>query len=472
LIEVLRLRFLPVMGVFLAIVILSPTPVNRLAVSHIDSARIAAISGSSEAALGHLEALLEIYPDNARFHLSAAEIALSIGSYDRVLLHLDALKGKVDEDRDLLCIQADLLIHQGEYEKALERWEFAERDCPGFEYQLRPVADQLLDEGMFEDAEDILITLSQLLPTDSEIQLQLGFIIASHDPENALASLRLADDLSENGCLEARELYRVIDDALIEDHPAYTLASAGQFFVAHGYWSFAMRAFEKVVTIQPDYAEAFAYLGLSQDKNGLSGLENLETAVALAPDQLIPHLFLGIHWLEKDEIDLALEELNKAIEIDPQNPTVIAQIGEAYNARGDPAIAIDAYRIAAELNPQDPTFWLLLAQMSLKNEYQVSQVGLLAARNAVALDTNSAAALDALGYAYFLLGDLNFAERFITRALQKEPLLPLTQYHFGLLKATQNDVASAIAAFQFARILDGDGSVGHLAGRALETIAP
>jgi lipoprotein NlpI len=77
-----------------------------------------------------------------------------------------------------------------------------------------------------------------------------------------------------------------------------------------------------------------------------------------------------------------------------------------------------------------------------------------------------------LGYSYYLLGDFDYAERMITRALELDPLSPQVQYHLGVLKASQNQFQSSTAAFEMALLLDPEGEIGELAQRALETISP
>jgi tetratricopeptide (TPR) repeat protein len=98
-------------------------------------------------------------------------------------------------------------------------------------------------------------------------------------------------------------------------------------------------------------------------------------------------------------------------------------------------------------------------------------IGQPAARNAVALDPENPNAVDALGYSYYLQGDLDYADRLITRAVELDPLNPHTQYHLGLLRAAQNEYLDSKAAFEMAIRLDPNGSVGTLAERALETIS-
>jgi tetratricopeptide (TPR) repeat protein len=205
------------------------------------------------------------------------------------------------------------------------------------------------------------------------------------------------------------------------------------------------------------------------DKNGI--IQLLE-AVKLAPDNAVPHLYLGMHWLQKSKYDMAMNEFERALELDPNNPAILVQVGAAYESQGELNLATQAYHAAAQVNPQNPNFWLLLANVSLKYEFEVSEIALPAARNALALNPDNAPSVDALGYSHYLLGDMVFAEKFIRRALELDPFLASAHYHLGLLQIQQHEDDAAIAAFQLAHDLDPDGKVGLLAQKSLEVILP
>jgi tetratricopeptide (TPR) repeat protein len=470
--ELIRLRPIHIAGVFIIILLLSPTPINRSANVSVLAARTAAMAGRSDAALEHLETVLEYYPDNLRYRISAAEIAFSIGEFDRVLYHIARIKGNLQVEKDLLCIQAETLLSLGNVEKALQFWESADRDCPFFDENLLPLVYELIEDEEYKQAGNILRILSETQPLNPDVHFLIGTLTATYAPEEALVSLRLADDLSDNQNLPAQELYRMIEDARAYNHLAYSIAIVGKYFANNGDWKLAILAFQNAITLQPDYADAYAFLGLALDQVDRNGIIQLLEAVELAPDNPIPHLYLGIHWLLKTESVMAMNEFERAIELDPDNPAILVQIGAAYESQGEINLAIQAYLTAAEVNPQDPDFWLLLAKVSLKNEFQVSQIALPAARNALVLNPDHAPAVDALGYSYYLLGDMIFAERFIRRALDLDPFLASAQYHIGLLHLQLDEDEAAIAAFQYAHELDPNGKVGLLAQQSLETILP
>jgi tetratricopeptide (TPR) repeat protein len=470
--DILQLRSLHLFGIILICLLLSPTPSNQAVLNHLAAAKIATASGKMDSALNNIEDILEYYPDNIRYRVTAAEIAFTAGEYNRALHHLSVIEDNTQLRTELSCLQAETLLALRDPLKALEFWELADFQCPLFVDDLYPIVDELIQKGDLVEAEKILTILSEHQVEDAETHYLLGLIVSTYAPEDALAELRLAFELSNYENLPAQQLYRVIEDARASEHPAYMLASVGLYYAKTSNWKFAAYAFQNAVEIQPDYADAYAYLGLSKDRTEQNGIIELLKAVELAPDLPLPHITMGLHWLLKEKNDMALNEFERALELDPNNPAIIVQLAAAYEAKGDLPNALQAYQSAAEIDPQDPSFWLLLAQISLQYEFNVSEIALPAARNALALDPQNAPALDALGYSYFLLGDMNFAEKYLNRAVEADPQLAIAQYHLGLLKSNQNESEAAIAAFELAQELDLGGGIGYLARRSLETILP
>jgi Flp pilus assembly protein TadD len=322
----------------------------------------------------------------------------------------------------------------------------------------------------FQLAGELLAGLSQQFPANAEIQFHQGLLLATQSPETSLGLLRLANELAPEGNSIALELIRTIEDARVVDNDAYALAQVGQVMAKYGYWSYATRAFQAAIDLEPTYADAHAFLGLSLDEMGENGFDSYQRAIELADDLALPYIYLGMHWLRNGYPEIALTKFEKALQLEPENPIVVVQIGHSYELMGETEYALDAYLAATELSPQNPTFWLILAQASLNAERNISMIGQPAARNAVALDPDNASAVDALGYSYYLQGDLDYADRLISQAVGLDPHNPLIQYHLGLLRAAQNKYFESKAAFEMAVRLDPQGSVGGLAQRVLDTI--
>jgi Flp pilus assembly protein TadD len=314
--------------------------------------------------------------------------------------------------------------------------------------------------------------LLSIEPLHEEALYSYALITSSSDPENALPHLYQSDALSPGTKPLTRALIKTIESAIELDDPSYMLAQVGQTFARHGEWQMATWAFQNALTLNPEYIEARAYLGLALDRSDRDGLQHLMDAIDVASDAALPRIFLAMHWQELGRPEIALQQLDIASRLEPTNPAVNAELGSVYAALGDTRSAIAAYRQATDLSPQDSRFWKLLAQFSLSNEIEVATLGLPAARNALVLDPSDPTNLDALGYAHFLLGNFRLSERLLGRALMLASSRADIQYHLGLLRYAQGEEHRARAAFSMAILLDPGGSIGLLADRILSNIRP
>ena len=452
------------------LLLLSPTPIRRDLVISIEKAKIAAASGDPDAALVYIDHALLIDPGLNSLNLFAGEAALSTDHPERAISYLNALPD-LDQDKETIrCLTAEMHALLGQYTRAFKIWEQASEHCSHNPQFLLNFGALLVDLEKFNMAEDVFEHLSLLAPSDPEIQFQFGALIAIRDPERALAQLRSANQLSEGKQSLLADLVKTIEDNREIELMQFSLSTIGQVFASNNEWSFAAEAFRNAVDIQPDYSDALSFLGLALDELGLDGLNWLKKAEIADPTQAMPHIHLAVHWLRNGFPDLALRELEQAAALDPDNPIILAQIAQTFEYLGDVNIAIEVYRAATDLAPKDPNLWLLLAQSSTQNEFDVLNIGLPAARNATALAPKNAAAFDTLGYSYYLLEDYNFAERFLKQALAIDPSFALTHYHLGLFYAAQLEIESSIASFEMAAMLDPDSGIGQLAQRALETL--
>ena len=119
------------------------------------------------------------------------------------------------------------------------------------------------------------------------------------------------------------------------------------------------------------------------------------------------------------------------------------------------------------LDERDGRWWLLLARFYVDNEYRVADYGLPAARQAVALAPNDAQAIDTLGFALVLTGDLSNGQKLLEQALALAPQSASVYYHLGLLHSRQGQFVDAALMLDQALKLDPEGYYGGLALQAL-----
>lgn len=111
--------------------------------------------------------------------------------------------------------------------------------------------------------------------------------------------------------------------------------------------------------------------------------------------------------------------LERAIELDPENPQVYAEIGFAYGALDNLEMARMAYARALELEPENPAHLRALAHLALLAEDFDDALSL--AQRALALEPDSVHSLHQLAFARYSLGNLDGAIRTLERAREIDP---------------------------------------------------
>lgn len=128
----------------------------------------------------------------------------------------------------------------------------------------------------------------------------------------------------------------------------------------------AKAAISRVLEVRPDWPEALCLRGMTRRNTGDldGGIEDLEAAVAGDPDKA-PLLYALAHGLlmrsrSKQELatappadmDRAMELLERAVELAPNQPEYVGELAELYKIRDQWPGAIEGYLHLAELLPQ------------------------------------------------------------------------------------------------------------------------
>jgi len=127
--------------------------------------------------------------------------------------------------------------------------------------------------------------------------------------------------------------------------------------------------FEKAIALDPQYAEAYAWLGVTYyfewDWRWSADPQTLEQVFALAQQALalddslpIAHGLLGMAYAQKQQYEQALAEGERAIVLDPNNVGSYAMQAEVLNFMGRPEEALRSVEKALRLDPRT-AFYLI-----------------------------------------------------------------------------------------------------------------
>jgi tetratricopeptide (TPR) repeat protein len=198
----------------------------------------------------------------------------------------------------------------------------------------------LLRRGRLADAEALLTRALDLEPRDQAAMVNLGIVAARRgDQERAESWYRRA----------------------IEADPISPTALAvyGDFLFQQARYAEAEATYQKVVaapaSFQANDALVRAHVNLGQvmamTDRRVPSREHYEAALRLDPDNGRAHY--GRAWLELQEGDMsaALADGRRAVELEPENPDFLAQLGEVLAAMGRLEEARGAFRRGLEIDP-------------------------------------------------------------------------------------------------------------------------
>lgn len=423
-----------------------------------------------------LAAVASYQPWRPELWEQAGLYAFQGGDYENALLALRRAEseGRLSPLGSLYL--GDAYRQAGDLEAAATAWEAARSGVDAMDLARRWLE---IHEGT-GDIPAVTSDLQELValrPADVQLRYRLGLHLAAQQPVDALPHLAQAADLAPSLKPQADYLINSIRTANLAGDPAYLLLESGRALASIGEWALAAEAFRASIAAAPEYAEAWAYLGEAIQQLAVSGsagieeqtaddrpltgssspaggdhapqgLTELEKALALDPRSLAANTLMALYWQRQGSYDLALEYLNKAIALYPDNAALQAQMGSTLALSGDLEAALGAYRRGVDLAPLQAEPWRLLAGFSVLHEYLLREEGLPAARRAAALDPKDPANLDMLGQVLLLLEDFSTSQRFFQTAIDLDPGFAPAQVHLGLVYALQGDTRRAYQAWK------------------------
>ena len=220
--------------------------------------------------------------------------------------------------------------------------------------------------------------------------------------------------------------------------------------------------------IDPDYAQAWALMGLGQawlesvfGGDGDDGLIAADRALAIDPGLADARAVRAKHFAESGEIDTALQEIRLALQLDPESYEANETAGLINFRVGRLEEAIAYYEKAAALMESDfgSSGMLTGCYMALgdrEGALRTARVSLARCERALAKDPANGGALGFLVAALAMLGERAQAKEWIGRALRIDPDNRNMRYNFACALADLKDVDGAL----------------ELLGPFFETVAP
>jgi tetratricopeptide (TPR) repeat protein len=248
--------------------------------------------------------------------------------------------------------------------------------------------------------------------------------VLSVDPSNADARLWHAAGLLGSKAYEQarREL-----DALLRDYPQSVNVN-----LHYAVLDTAVRKYRDAETrylrfFKPGQRDLRPLEGLIQlhieERQIDKALRLLEEELKQAPDSRAVHLLLAATAVRAGQLDLASEQYEWLRSSDPQSAHAYSSLGDVYQLKGDLNRALASYQKARELAPNDPKIIAMVA--FLQTTSGQSAEAILNLRKQLAVDPENAIALNNLAFNLADTGsDLDQALMFAEKAQKNAPNNP------------------------------------------------
>lgn len=217
------------------------------------------------------------------------------------------------------------------------------------------LAEAYIEMGDWSRANDVLDRLIMTTDEPSTIAwaaLQLSLIRAGSHPVEALALLERAIQ-TEPGYASSMSL--LLDTLTVTSNPT----RIGMTLMQMDLWTQAERAF----SYAPDDPLALAFIGFIRETQGKNGGAYIRAALNLSPDDAQVRLVEGLYYRQRGELQTSLNAFARAVEIDPNDAAIYAELGTAYQLLGDPVTAEQWLQQAIDLSGGDPRYEAMLDQV-------------------------------------------------------------------------------------------------------------
>lgn len=180
--------------------------------------------------------------------------------------------------------------------------------------------------------------------------------------------------------------------------------------------------------------------------------EQYQQALTAEPDNIYAIHSAGILALQCGNFPLAIERLQRAIELGASLPDTYLMLGRALKAQGDTPGAIDSYRLAIKVAPGNSVVHISLG-LALKEQGQLSAAA-AAYREALLVNPASFEARINLGNLLQLQGKFEAALAEYEKAKELRSDSAFVYYNLGKLLRAQQQDSEAVEHFQQAVKLD------------------
>ncbi|HEX3969315.1 MAG TPA: tetratricopeptide repeat protein [Edaphobacter sp.] len=392
---------------------------------------------------------LDMDPDNVDTERALANALMNDGQLDEALKVLNAVVTAEPQDAQSQIRISEIQRRQGQYDDALKTLEKAKPLAPDMlelSYNEALIYDSL---GRYDDAIGVLTKLvsdtahpdgkySDAEKTNRSYFLDRMAIIYREQNKTAEAVaaykqlMTLGGDYVKNGYSGQVDAYR----------------DAHQWKEATAVAAEAAKALPSDHSVQLMYAGQLADTG--QIDQGVALAKAQLAATVGTPDERDSHLALATVYTRLKRWQEASSELDKAgaLAAKPDEKLYVYFLrGSLYDRQKMYDEAEAEFRKALDIDPQNPTVLNYLGYMLADRGVRLPEA-LSLIRKAVELDPQNYAFLDSLGWVYFKSGQYALAEENLRKANERSNTDPTVHDHLGEVYEKTGNLKMAVAQWE------------------------
>ncbi len=306
-------------------------------------ARFLASQGKNAEAAAKLEQARAKLPDSPALHRAFGEVAVAQGQFQEALEHFEAALKQNPNDLGTRFKLGETYLKMNKLDlaaKAFDEVAAIDKEYPGIALQRGILFER---SGDMQKALEQFQSASQKFPDDIDLMLHIGAAyVAIGDTEKALPLLLKVKDKRPNSA----EANHFVGRAYLQQGGLEAAA--------------AMRYLQRAVALDPNKAEYHLYVAWAANEATPAqlGLARTHVEKALQLDKLLADAYWqrGVIERREGQINDAIKDLKRALELKPSRIEAHAALAEAYEDKNDIAAAISEWQKAIAGNDK-PAHW-------------------------------------------------------------------------------------------------------------------
>jgi len=334
--------------------------------------------GHLEQARVYLRRFASIYPQAAEAQKALARVEIARGDDPAGIEALERVIALDPEDLTTLQLLAEATLRNGKATESVSYFRRIVAQAPGSVSANLNLGQSLMAAGENAEAMKAMEQALELDPEQSGAEyamfkaytqsknfdkaLQIAEQMSDKAPDdpfpwNLIGTMRLA----QSDLAGAREAF----EKSLALRPGYPPAAINlaKLELARGFPGKARSLYERVLESNPGHLEAHLALAALDERGGDAdaAIAHVEQAIAANPQALQPRTMLARHYRRQQEPQKALEALAPVVQLYPDHPALLLELGNAQLAAGQAAEARKTLLKLTAVNPGSSIAQFLLA---------------------------------------------------------------------------------------------------------------